>query len=246
MSLLIWGVSCNLLPGDTRRGHLHHHHPGDHREVLDEHSDHQQDAREGRTSDLLIDFSAAVDDAESGLKCVIKAAILETVEKESLLTCTHSLVPVCHYTYATQYRPSREEECGEYYHKTCRIVFSTQAVTETVRHCHRPVERQCGAGAQHRETVRHCHRPVERQCVTATTLWRDSAGQGHSTGRQLATTPPAGTCWRQSAPPGTSQQDPQVVKRNTWDSQVAGEYPSPCAGMLTVSMWRVLRSALMR
>ena len=131
-------------------------------------------------SDLLIDFTAAADDAESGLKCVIKAESLERVEKESLLTCTHSLVPVCHYTYATQYRPSREEECGEYYHKTCRIVFSTQAVTETVRHCHRPVERQCGAGAQHRETAGNnttCRDLLETECTTRYQPTRSAGGE---------------------------------------------------------------------
>merc|ERR1712106_1225256 len=85
---LIWGISCNLLPGDTSRGHHHHHHHGDHIDQLSEHSDNHQESREGRNKDLLIDFTAAVDDAETGLKCVIKEETVKTMAKESLLTCS--------------------------------------------------------------------------------------------------------------------------------------------------------------
>jgi hypothetical protein len=125
--LLIEGILCNLLPGDISRGHHHHHHHGDHSQSLSDQSDQHKEARKGRSSDLMINFSEAVDDAETGLKCVIEKENLKTLEKASLLTCTHSMVNVCHYSYVTQFRPNREEQCAEYYDKTCTIVFNKQA-----------------------------------------------------------------------------------------------------------------------
>ena len=42
----------------------------------------------------LIDFSSAVDDPSTGLKCVLEEATVDTFEKEQLLTCTHSMIQV--------------------------------------------------------------------------------------------------------------------------------------------------------
>ena len=157
--------------------HPHHHHPGHHaadhhhdehsinhkhEEELgdqqhnvddannEEHHDHEE--RSGRQDGdgfggQLIDFSSAVEDPSTGLKCVLEEATVDTFEKEQLLTCTHSMIQVwhfkffwliscpqvCHYTYVTQFRPHRVEECSEYYEKTCSIVFSEKATNETVR-----------------------------------------------------------------------------------------------------------------
>ena len=134
-------------------GHHHHHHHGDQSQSLSHQSEHHQGARKGRSTDLLIDFSEAVDDAETGLKCVIEEEKLKTLEKASLLTCTHSMVNVCHYSYVTQFRPIREEQCEAYYDKTCRIMFNKQATNETIRHCYRPMERQCGEGSPQMDTT---------------------------------------------------------------------------------------------
>ena len=129
----------------------------------------------------LIDFSSAVEDPSTGLKCVLEEATVDTFEKERLLTCTHSMIQVlhlraslyhvstltffspqvCHYTYVTQFRPHRVEECSEYYEKTCSIVFSEKATNETVRKCYKPVEKVCnGQGPEECRTV------YESSCTT--------------------------------------------------------------------------------
>ena len=45
----------------------------------------------------LIDFSSAVEDPSTGLKCVLEEATVDTFEKERLLTCTHSMIQVLHF-----------------------------------------------------------------------------------------------------------------------------------------------------
>ena len=144
----------------------------------EEHHDHEE--RSGRQDGdgfggQLIDFSSAVEDPSTGLKCVLEEATVDTFEKEQLLTCTHSMIQVwhfkffwliscpqvCHYTYVTQFRPHRVEECSEYYEKTCSIVFSEKATNETVRKCYRPVEKVCnGQGPEECRTV------YESSCTT--------------------------------------------------------------------------------
>ena len=167
--MLIEGILCNLLPGDTSRGHHHHHHHGDHSQSLSHQSDLHKDARKGKSSDLLIDFSEAVDNAETGLKCVIEEEKIKTLEKSSLLTCIHSMVNICHYSYVTQFRPIREEQCEEYYEKTCRIMINKQATNETVRHCYHPMERQCGKASPQIDTTGDntiCKDLLETECST--------------------------------------------------------------------------------
>ena len=43
----------------------------------------------------MIDFSGAVDDPSTGLKCVVEEVAVATFDKEQLLTCTHSMIQVC-------------------------------------------------------------------------------------------------------------------------------------------------------
>ena len=71
------------------------------------HLTHSQQERRGRILDNLIDFSTAVVDEETGLKCVRTEESLETVEREKLLSCTHSSINICHYTYVTLFKSSR-------------------------------------------------------------------------------------------------------------------------------------------
>merc|ERR1719397_527482 len=152
-------------------GHTHGkklgHHSTDHNHG--EHTNqgkHKNGARRGRQDGedfvgQLIDFSSAVEDPSTGLKCVLEEATVDTFEKEQLLTCTHSMIQVCHYTYVTQFRPHRVEECSEYYEKTCSIVFSEKATNETVRKCYKPVEKVCnGQGPEECRTV------YESSCTT--------------------------------------------------------------------------------
>ena len=102
--------------------HQDHHHPGHH--ALDHHhtdhthgkehsgdhnhgghtnqGKHDEAKRRGRQEDgegfvgQLIDFSSAVEDPSTGLKCVLEEATVDTFEKERLLTCTHSMIQVLH------------------------------------------------------------------------------------------------------------------------------------------------------
>ena len=65
-SLLITGTFCNVF--STNPAH---------------------DEREERSGDQLIDFSLAVADPESGLKCVLEPGSIETVSRaRRLLVCT--------------------------------------------------------------------------------------------------------------------------------------------------------------
>ena len=91
--------------------HNEHHHHGeqsqDHHQGSpnqeDHHRDsehqHQDEERRGRQDGegfvgQLIDFSSAVEDPSTGLKCVLEEATVDTFEKEQLLTCTHSMIQV--------------------------------------------------------------------------------------------------------------------------------------------------------
>ena len=84
-------------------GHPHDHGGSDHN-----HDHHDDDPRTGRQSsggsnnDVIVDFSDAYDDPDTGLKCIDKEAIVQTQEREKLLECTHSQINVCHYTYITK------------------------------------------------------------------------------------------------------------------------------------------------
>ena len=88
----------------------HHHHDEqsqEHHQGSPNHGHHQRDnehhdqdeERRGRQDGegfvgQLIDFSSAVDDPSTGLKCVLEEATVDTFEKERLLTCTHSMIQV--------------------------------------------------------------------------------------------------------------------------------------------------------
>ena len=126
LTLFLFGrISSNSLPEYKNGGNHHHHHEHHHPHSVNhlhgdttvstykdsEHVQHVTDLRSGKSLSKLIDFSEAVDDTASGLKCLIEEMSVDTLKKESLLTCTHSLINVCHYTYITQFKHTREEKC---------------------------------------------------------------------------------------------------------------------------------------
>ena len=57
-----------------------------------------------------IDFSQGVR-KEDGRLCVMKEIEVDTLVKDPVLECTHKNVEKCHYTYITQFKPSKEEVC---------------------------------------------------------------------------------------------------------------------------------------
>ena len=91
-----------------------------------------------------VDFSNCVQDRETGLCCVEKEETVTSLEKEPILECTHKNTEQCHYTYVTQFKPSREEVCEESFDKKCSITFVQQARNETVEKCYRPLVKVCG------------------------------------------------------------------------------------------------------
>ena len=108
-----------------------------------------------------VDFSACVEDPETGLCCVEKEETITTLSKDPILECTHKNVEKCHYTYVTQFEPSQEEVCEENFEKSCQITFKQQAVDETVKKCYKPLEKVCnGQGPEECRTV------YESSCTT--------------------------------------------------------------------------------
>ena len=91
-----------------------------------------------------VDFSGCTTDPDSGLCCLMKEEEIQTLEKDPILECTHKNTEQCHYTYVTQFKPSREEVCEESFDKKCSISFIQQARNETVEKCYRPLVKVCG------------------------------------------------------------------------------------------------------
>ena len=110
-------IFCSLLPGD-RVSHQHHgagHHQGGGGQV-----------RRGRAlENKLLDFSAAELDPVTGLKCLrMENETVAGLERERLLSCTHSSINICHFTYVTRFKSARQRVCDEIYTKNCNIVFN--------------------------------------------------------------------------------------------------------------------------
>ena len=170
------------------------------------HLTHSQQERRGRILDNLIDFSSAVLDEETGLKCVRTEETLETLEREKLLSCTHSSINICHYTYVTQFSPSRVEVCEDVYTKNCNIVFSKQAKNESLEHCYYPLVMECDDTGGGEKT---CRQFTESSCVTR--YQSDSAGQPVTECQKI----PVELCGAQScAPrPGERSCHSKVVTR---------------------------------
>ena len=52
------------------------------------------------------------------------AGAVAGLERERLLSCTHSSITVCHFTYVTRFRSAPATVCEEIYTKNCNIVFT--------------------------------------------------------------------------------------------------------------------------
>lgn len=56
-----------------------------------------------------IDFSKAVFDPKTGMKCVIEESTVSDVEREKILECVHKKINTCHYGYVTKFKSHRVE-----------------------------------------------------------------------------------------------------------------------------------------
>ena len=70
-----------------------------------------------------IDFSKAVFDPATGMKCVIDESTVPTIERERMLECVHKNINTCHYGYITKFKTHRVEECHDNYEKKCSISY---------------------------------------------------------------------------------------------------------------------------
>jgi len=109
--------------------------------------DNSIEARSDKKSfkpDGNIDFSGCEVDPDSGKCCIFKEEEITTLEKQPILECSHKSTEQCHYTYVTQFKPSKEEICEESFDKKCSISFAKQARNETIQKCYTPLVKVCG------------------------------------------------------------------------------------------------------
>ena len=150
MLLLLFGViSSNIRPVDKNQIDLHHQQTTGDKQSLD---NLQTDTRRRK----------AVEDPETGLMCLLEEKKTNSLERETLLSCTHSTVNICHQSFLTQFRPSSEKVCEEIYKKSCRIVFSRRPTNQTVEHCYTPAH-TCPVTGGERET---CREVLQSSCLT--------------------------------------------------------------------------------
>ena len=76
-----------------------------------------------KTAGGQIDFSKAVFDPATGMKCVTEESTVNTIEREKMLECVHKKINTCHYGYVTRFKNHRVEECHDNYEKKCSITY---------------------------------------------------------------------------------------------------------------------------
>jgi hypothetical protein len=76
-----------------------------------------------KTSGGQIDFSKAVFDPATGMKCVTEELTVNSIDREHMLECVHKKINTCHYGYVTRFKNHRVEECHDNYEKKCSISY---------------------------------------------------------------------------------------------------------------------------
>ena len=69
-------------------------------------------------------FSNATLTDDGSRECVNTTGMMEIYEKTPVYECVHKTEEQCHYTYVTQFEPTRQEECEENYEKSCQVVVT--------------------------------------------------------------------------------------------------------------------------
>ena len=79
------------------------------------------------------------------------------------MSCVHTTVEKCHYTYTTQFLPTQEEVCDETYEKRCTITYKQVAQNDSLLHCYNPLVRSC---SQPESGEEKCGEFYETGCTT--------------------------------------------------------------------------------
>ena len=79
--------------------------------------------------------------------------------EETLLSCTQSILQICHSSKLSSFWSRGVEECEEVYRRECRVVLSRQQTDQTLDTCSTPLS-QC------EEPDKRCGEVLQRSCTT--------------------------------------------------------------------------------
>lgn len=69
----------------------------------------------------FVDFANATVTEDGSRECVNTTGLVEVYEQKPVYECVHKEEEQCHYTYITQFVPTREKACEESYEKSCKV-----------------------------------------------------------------------------------------------------------------------------
>jgi len=120
-----------------------------------------------RQNDATEEEDTANNEAELGddeIRCIPKVMQVEETVYDKAIKCHHSYQEKCHMTYITDYRTISEEKCVTTYKKNCQIEFKAMPFNETVKVCHKPLQRTCSDDIEGPEI---CNTHYETSCETS-------------------------------------------------------------------------------
>ena len=69
----------------------------------------------------MVDFTNATVTEDGSRECVNTTGIMEIYDEKPVYECIQKEEKICHYTYVTQFLPTRHKECDHHYEKTCKV-----------------------------------------------------------------------------------------------------------------------------
>jgi len=116
----------------------------------------------------VVDFSNAIPGPD-GSWCITKMKYVDHMVKDQVKECWHENVTQCHDTYVTEFLPSQEQKCEETFWKSCKIDFKEAPYNYSMKQCHAPLVKECGAPAYNAPTKDSdivCKTWFESECNT--------------------------------------------------------------------------------
>ena len=89
---------------------------------------HLAEGKVSKGAFALVDFSNATVTDDGSRECVNTTGMMEIYEKTPVYECVHKNEEQCHYTYVTQFEPTRQQECEENYEKSCQVQYLKYAI----------------------------------------------------------------------------------------------------------------------